>query len=201
MKDLLIPEGGWLHTTSKFNISNSNDTSFIFRLVGKSAKFLGRDEVPDIFKLLSKHPQLFWSWLHFASKLFPLGQLKGREREIIILRVAWLCRCKYEWAQHIEIGLRNGLQPKDIKNISIGADAIENEKEKTLLLACDELIHNTYISENTWQLLKSHYSEKLLIEISLLIGHYQMLAGLLNSSGLTLEPYMEDFLEKFHLQL
>lgn len=201
MQDLLAPPGGWITTSTKMNNLSSIDQGLIFRIVGKSAKWLGREEVPDIFRLLAIHPRLFWGWLHFASRLFPFGKLKGREREIIILRVAWLCRCRYEWAQHIEIGLRNGLQTQDIVHISSGASAFVDDKEKILIQTCDELIQNKVISEDTWQALSSHYSQKLLIEIPLLIGHYQMLAGLLNSSGLPLEDKLEDFLQKFYLQL
>jgi hypothetical protein len=42
------------------------------------------------------------------------------------------------------------------------------------------------------------YSDKLMVEISLLIGHYEMLAGLINSSGLVLDTDMEKNMQQFN---
>ncbi|MBP9151961.1 MAG: carboxymuconolactone decarboxylase family protein [Flavobacteriales bacterium] len=180
---------------------SSKEQSLLFKIVGKAAKWFGRDEVPDVFKVLAVNNRLFWAWLYFASRLMPYGKLSGRERELVILRVAWLCRCRYEWGQHIEVGLKNGLSNKDVVSVSVGASAFLDEKEKGLMLACDELINHQHISENTWQLLSRFYSEKMLIEISMLIGNYQMLAGYLNSVGLKLEPSAEIVMQEFHASI
>lgn len=198
MPDILIPEQGWTNITRRINVPDDNEQSWLFTIVGKTAKLFGRNELPDIFKVMSINKRLFWAWLYFASKLMPYGKLSGRERELVILRVAWLCRCRYEWGQHIEVGLKNGLTDKDVINVSKGFSAFDDEKEKALLTACDEIIGNLIISENTWQVLSKFYSDKLLIEISMLIGHYQMLAGFLNSAGLQLEPSAEKIMQAFN---
>lgn len=198
MQDILIPEQGWIDIPRRINTPDDSKQSLLFKIVGEAAKLFGRNEVPDIFKVMSINKRLFWAWLYFASKLMPYGKLSGRERELIILRVAWLCRCRYEWGQHIEVGLKNGLTDKDVINVSLGFSAFDDEKEKTLLTACDEIISNQLISENTWQTLSNFYTDKLLIEISMLIGHYQMLAGFLNSTGLQLEPSAENIMQAFN---
>ncbi len=196
MKDVLVPEKGWMKASQ--NIKITSDQSLLFRTIGKTAKLLGRDEVPDVFKLLFIHKRLFWAWLYFASRLMPYGKLPGREREIIILRVAWLSRCRYEWGQHVEIGLRNGLTDIDIVHVSEGADAFNDEKEQLLIKACDEIFAEHTLEDSTLQKLKTFYSDKLLIEITMLTGHYQMLAGVINTSGLALDASAEDFLQEFN---
>ncbi len=198
MQDILIPKQGWIDIPRRINTPDDSKQSLLFKIMGETAKLFGRNEVPDIFKVMSINKRLFWAWLYFASKLMPYGKLSGRERELIILRVAWLCRCRYEWGQHIEVGLKNGLTDKDVINVSLGFSAFDDEKEKTLLTACDEIISNQLISENTWQTLSNFYTDKLLIEISMLIGHYQMLAGFLNSTGLQLEPSAENIMQAFN---
>lgn len=199
MQDVLIPEKGWMPASQ--NIKITSDQSLMFRTIGKTAKLLGRDEVPDVFKLLFIHKRLFWAWLYFASRLMPYGKLHGRERELIILRVAWMCRCRYEWGQHVEIGLRNGLEDIDIVNISKGADAFSDEKEQLLIRACDEIFDGQVLQDETLQRLQVFYSDKLLIEITMLIGHYQMLAGVINTSGLALDVSAEDFLQEFNRRI
>lgn len=201
MNDILIPKQGWMDASLRIKIPADNTQSWLFQLVGKAAKLFGRNEVPDIFKVMAVNGRLFWAWLFFASRLMPYGKLSSRERELLILRVAWLCRCRYEWGQHIEIGLKNGLTDLDVINVSIGASAINDEKEKGLLNACDELLHHRLISENVWLTLSRFYSDKMLIEISMLIGHYQMLAGFLNSVGLPLELSAENVMNDFNKRI
>ena len=116
----------------------------------------------------------------------------------MILRVAWLCKCRYEWGQHIEIGQQVAkLTDEDIIKISRGSVAFENKQEFYLLKACEELLADKVISSPTWDFLSNRYSDKLMVEILLLIGHYEMLAGLINSSGLMLDTDMEENMQQF----
>lgn len=199
MQDILVPEKGWRVAAQKIKVPE--EKGLLFRTIGKTAQLMGRKEVPDVFKLLFINQRLFWAWLYFASRLMPYGQLSGRERELIILRVAWLCRCRYEWGQHIEIGLRSGLEDADIVKISTGVQSFQEEKERALIQACDDIHAHHEVRDATMQMLKFFYSDKLLIEITMLIGHYQMLAGVINSSGLALEASAEEEMTKFNQRI
>ena len=42
--------------------------------------------------------------------------LSARERELLILRTAWLRRSEYEYIQHVILGLRAGLTEEEIAN-------------------------------------------------------------------------------------
>jgi hypothetical protein len=52
-----------------------------------------------------------------------------------------------------------------------------------LLQATDELHDRRVISDRTWQELEGTFSDRELIELCLLVGHYEMLAVTLNSLG------------------
>lgn len=199
IKDKLTPQNGWTTNSMKIKVP---ENSLFFTLSTIAAKQFGRNKIPDIFKLLSVNKSIFLPWLHFASKLMPYGKLAARERELIILRVAWLCKCRYEWGQHIEIGINKAkLSDEDIINITKGTTAFKLKKEQLLIKACDEFKTENSISAQTWQILSTYYNDALLLEISFLIGHYIMLAGILNSTGLPLEQNMEDFLQAFHKRI
>lgn len=196
--DVLIPKDGWINIQSPIKIPNL-DKQLWFKLSVSVAKTFGRPEIPNVFKLLAINQDIFWRWLFFAARLMPYGELTDREREIIILRVAWLCRCRYEWGQHIEIGQNKAkLSDEDIVNISKGINAFANPKEQLIIKACNEFINKKAISTETWNLLSKYYNNKLMIEISVLIGHYEMLAGILNSTGLQLEPKIEQYYKMFN---
>ncbi|QHS10562.1 carboxymuconolactone decarboxylase family protein [Sinimarinibacterium sp. NLF-5-8] len=155
-------------------------------------KRTGTAVVPDVFLLLMRQRRLFWPWLRFASRLMPYGTLDRRDAELVILRVGWNCRCRYEWGQHVQIGLRAGLSAQDIARIAEGPDAPGwTPRRSALLQAADDLHRAREIAAATWQRLAEHYTSPQLIEIGMLIGHYEMLAGVLNSVGLPLETHTD----------
>ena len=74
-------------------------------------------DTTNIFTTLVRHPRLFRHWLPFGGALLT-GSLPARDREILILRTAWLCRSDYEWGQHVTIALTSGLTPGEVAAIS-----------------------------------------------------------------------------------
>lgn len=199
VKDVLVPDGGWIQVESSLVIPKKQGT--FFGSFGKIARFFGRDEVPDVFKLLYINKRLFWPWMHFASRMMPWGKLSPRHRELVILRVGWLARCRYEWGQHIEIGLRVGLSDEDVIRVSKGSEAFLDTLDGLVIKACDEFIAHQVVQPHTMAQLREHLSEQLVIELLLLIGHYQMLAGVLNSSGLKLDESMEIAMDEFNQRI
>lgn len=51
----------------------------------------------NIFKTLANHPKLGKRWLVFANHIMGKSTLSLRDREILILRIGWLCKSGYEW--------------------------------------------------------------------------------------------------------
>ena len=106
----------------------------------------------NIFRTLAAHPKLTKHWMVFANHVLGKNTLPPREREILILRIGWLCRAEYEWAQHVVIGKREGLSDDEIARIGIGADAPGwSEPDRALLRATDELWNDAMISDGTWR--------------------------------------------------
>ncbi|PTU28248.1 carboxymuconolactone decarboxylase family protein [Stenotrophobium rhamnosiphilum] len=198
----LQPEGGWLGpSTPRLIAPPPKDRGLVFRSMSLVAKAFGRTEMPDIFSVFHINARLFWAWLYFASKLMPGGRLPAKVREKIILRTAWNCRSRYEWGQHVDIALTVGVTDEEIIRVSHGPEAFTDSNERALMTACDEMVRSQFISDQTWKTLSERYKEKMLIEIVILIGHYIMVAGFLNSGGLKLEPSIEKKLAAFHQRI
>ena len=64
-------------------------------------------------------------------------------------------------------------------------------QEAELLRAADELHRDSRISDETWTALAESYDTETLIEATMVVGHYQMLAGALNSFGVELDEGLE----------
>ena len=137
---------------------------------------------PNVFTTLARHRGLFRRWLRFAGALMPGGLLPRHESELVILRVAANCRCEYEWLHHERLGRIAGLTPAQIQAVRSGPDADGwSDRERLLLRAADELHRERDLSAELWGELRPLMSDPELIELCLLIGHYEMLAMTLNA--------------------
>src|SRR5581483_3206651 len=52
---------------------------------------VGQGGVPNIFKTLAHHPDLMLRWLVFGNHVLFKSTVPARERELVILRIGWLC--------------------------------------------------------------------------------------------------------------
>ena len=145
-------------------------------VVVKAMSLATSTENAHIFATLGRSKGLFRGWLHFSSRMMPFGELGRRESEMIIIRVAHLRDCAYELDHHRRLGARAGLDDDDIDRTIEGADAGWGDREATLLRATDELVQTRDISDDTWQALRRHLSERKAIGFVMLVGQYDMLA-------------------------
>jgi AhpD family alkylhydroperoxidase len=132
---------------------------------------------PHVFTTLGRGRGLFWGWLHFAGRLMPGGKLPRRSTELVILRVAHLRGCTYEFDHHVRLGRRAGVTGDDVARVQAGPDVDGwSVEERALLVAADELVAHRDLSDDGWATLRASYDERRALELVLLVGHYDMLA-------------------------
>jgi NAD(P)-dependent dehydrogenase (short-subunit alcohol dehydrogenase family)/alkylhydroperoxidase family enzyme len=140
---------------------------------------------PNLFATLARHRRLFRAWLRFAGALMPRGVLARRDTELVILRVAHNSGCEYEWRHHQSLGRRAGLGPTEIERVMLGPDAPGWSTHEALLLRCVDALHQQrQISDELWAALSAEFSEIELIELVMLVGHYEMLATTIGALGI-----------------
>lgn len=163
------------------------DASEIGRLNALVARVAGAatgGEPPKVFTTLARHRRLFRRWLYFAGALMPGGVLPRADTELVILRVAHNCDCEYEWRQHERLAVAAGLEPGEVERVRLGPDAGGwSARQGLLLRVADELHAERTISDSLWAELRPHHSDRELIELCMLVGHYEMLAMTLNALG------------------
>jgi alkylhydroperoxidase family enzyme len=158
---------------------------------GSPAPDLPRSD-DNVFTTLARHEGLFKVWLRFGGFLLKRGELPARERELLILRAGFNCGSDYEWGQHVRLAEKLGLPREDIDRVAAGPAAEGwSAADAALLRAADELHEAAKISDETWSLLAETYEERALIEIPMVVGHYTMLAFVLNSLGVPLDEGLE----------
>jgi alkylhydroperoxidase family enzyme len=130
-----------------------------------------------VFAALGRHPRLFRTWLPFAATLLLRGELPRADSELVILRTAWNCRCWDEWHQHVVLARRAGLSSREVAAVAEGAAAeVWSARQRALLLAVDELHRDRRLGAGSAATLASVLSERQLVELRVLVGHYEMLA-------------------------
>ncbi len=150
--------------------------------------------VYNIFKTLAHHPKLLKRWIPFANHILFKSTLSPREREILILRIGWLCQAEYEWGQHVEIGKRAGLSDAEIERIAAGPEAPGWSAGDALLLrAVDELHGDACIGDATWRALSERYDTNQLMDLVFTVGNYTLVSMALNTFGVRLDEGIRGF--------
>lgn len=120
--------------------------------------------------------------------------LSPREREILILRIGWLCQAEYEWGQHVIIGKAAGLTDEEIARIKLGPDAPGWDPFDALLLrATDELHKDAFISDATWNGLAKRYNRQQMMDVVFAVGQYNLVSMVLNTMGVQLDKGVKGF--------
>jgi AhpD family alkylhydroperoxidase len=155
--------------------------------VSRVAGRVGGTTPPNLFLTLGRHRKLFRGWLRFAGRLMPGGRLPRRDTELVILRVAHLRSCSYEFDHHVRLGRRAGLGAAEIERVVEGPDAAGwSPREHALLAAVDRLHHDQDLDDAAWSSVRNHLDEREAIELCMLVGHYEMLATVI--AALRIQP-------------
>ena len=146
-------------------------------------------ELPEVFLVMAHNPELLTVHKPMGSYFIVQGKLPPRDRELLILRNAWLCQAPYEWGEHVGIGKRVGITSEEIERVTAGPDAPGwTGHERALLEAVADLHGNAMISDAVWDILARTLSNAQMLEIPSLVGQYQATAYMQNSMRLPLRP-------------
>jgi 4-carboxymuconolactone decarboxylase len=148
----------------------------------------------NIYKTLAHDTKLYERWSALGQYLLNGSTLPARDREIIILRMGWLCQAPYEWSQHARIAKASvNMTSEDVHRIAEGKDARGwSEFDRTLISMVDELRYDAKISDATWLKLRAKYSVEQTIDAIYTAGQYQLVSMALNSLGVQLDPALPD---------
>jgi alkylhydroperoxidase family enzyme len=148
----------------------------------------------NIFTTMANHPKLADRWGTFGFYILRESTVPRREREILILRIGWLCRSEYEFGQHTLIGKSVGLTDEEIERITEGPKATGWDSfDSTLLQAVDELYYDAFITDATWNALAKRYNQQQLMDVVATVGQYNLVSMFLNSFGVQLDEGVPGF--------
>lgn len=154
--------------------------------------FAKQGRLYNIYSTLGHNPTALQAFLAWGGYVLRRSQLDARARELVILRIGFLCRAGYEWAQHSRLGKQSGLTDLELERIKSGPIAREwSDQDRLLLTAADELHHCYFISDDTWLKLRACFNERQCMDLVFVIGHYTQVCMILNTFGIQLDADLE----------
>lgn len=173
--------------SAKHRIDPLNEEEWAGEVASRLARQWTKGVGPSTLRTtLARHPALFARWDALGEQLLT-GELPGRDRELLILRTAFLTRGIFQWAYHEPLARKAGMSDEDLDRIVRGpGDGAWPPHQAALVSAVDELTWSATISDATWSALADRYNERQLIEIVVVVGQYVHNAFLANA--LRIEP-------------
>jgi alkylhydroperoxidase family enzyme len=158
------------------------------------------DEVRELLGRLPVKLNVFRMMAHAATDFRPLVQLgtailgrqklDARLRELTILRVATLSRARYEWVQHVPIAEATGATAAEIAALERGdvdADCF-GPLERAVFRFVTEVVRDVRASDAAFADVAARLSPQEVVELILTIGYYMMIARLLETTAVDLDP-------------
>ena len=143
----------------------------------------------NIFRLHAHAPTVFPGYSAMAQAIFAKLDVPPQERELVVLVVAVLQQCEYEWAQHAQIAAAMGIPDSQIAAIKAGdfTSAVFNDREQALFVFTCQTVNNVRVDDAAFAAVAAFYSHRQIIELLFTIGSYMMLARIMEVAQIELD--------------
>ena len=147
-----------------------------------------------VFRMMAHAETNFRPLLRLGTSILTEQQLPAALRELAILRVARLSGAEYEWVQHVAIARMCGVSDEQIGALERDqpSAACFDTVAALVLRATDEIVRDGGPSDATFAAVAEHLSHREIVELVVAVGFYMMMARLMISVRIDLEPAAGD---------
>ncbi len=149
-----------------------------------------RGKLINIYRMLLNSPALAESWFNHSNAVRWKTTLDGRLREIVIIRMGHLAGSQYVLRQHVpSLALAEGLSLEDCNAIAEwDSSNLFSDSERAALAYTDTMTRDIVVPDEIFAEVKRHFDDRQIVELTVLIGTYNMNARVLQALRLDLEP-------------
>jgi 4-carboxymuconolactone decarboxylase len=149
-----------------------------------------RGKLINIYRMLLNAPPLAESWFNHSNAVRWDTTLDGRLREIVIIRMGHLAGSQYVLRQHVPaLAQAEGLSLEDCNAIpDWDASNLFSDRERAALAYTDTMTRDIVVPDEVFAEVKRHFDDRQIVELTVLIGTYNMNARVLQALQLDLEP-------------
>lgn len=158
------------------------------------AKIRGaRGRLLNIYRMMLHSPPIAGAWLDFNSTVRYRTEVDGQSRELAVMRVAILNGVDYIVRAHgSTYALKEGLTQAQIEALADWkSSAVFTDRQRALLAYVDAMTRDIDVPDAVFAQLRAHYSERQTVEVTMLIGAYNMHTRVLKALKIDPEPPAE----------
>ena len=166
----------------RISLIDENATPAIAALAAKIRGARG-GQLHVFYKALLHTPALASAWFEYNNAVRFQTSLGDRVRELVILRVAALTGCDYVWTVHAaQYAAPAGVTPQQVEALrDWRKSGLYGEKESALLAYVDAMTRDVAVADAVFDGMRKHFSEREILELTVLTGAYNMQARLLRA--------------------
>jgi len=157
------------------------------------AKYVPTGKADNGLKTLLNLPELFDGVMPYTNYLLNDSSLTTRQRELLVLRAAWLAGSQPLWATHAAAARNAGMSAAEIRRVAQGPDAAGwDPLEAHLLRLADQLFRNSSVTNATWQALSSSLTQFNVMDAVETVNHFIVLSIVFNAFGVQPDADLKD---------
>ena len=161
-------------------------------LAGTIAKIKGArgGRLINIYRLMLHSPALATAWFELNQAVRYGTAVDGQSREIAVIRTAILNGVEYVQRAHgPAYALKEGLTVAQVNAIaSWHGSNLFTPEQRALLAYTDAMTREIAVPEEIFAELRRHFTERQAVELTMLIGAYNMLTRFLSALKVDPEP-------------
>ncbi|MBM4262305.1 MAG: carboxymuconolactone decarboxylase family protein [Deltaproteobacteria bacterium] len=144
----------------------------------------------NVYRLMLHSPMLASAWFEFNQAVRYGTEIDGQSREIAVIRVAILNNVEYVQRAHgPSYAIKEGLTPEQVAAIADWQPSkLFNEQQRALLAYTDAMTQEINVPDEIFAHIREYFSERQTVELTMLIGTYNMFTRVLQALKIDPEP-------------
>lgn len=140
-----------------------------------------RGGVKGPFIALLRSPELMDRLQQVGEYLRFRSSLEPRISELLMLLVSRSWTQQFEWAVHVPLALKAGVNPQTIESLAAGARPVQMAADEVLAYDfCDELLRAKGVSDATYRAAVDRFGEAGVVDMLGVIGYFITVSMVLN---------------------
>ena len=144
----------------------------------------------NIYRMMLHSPAIASGWFELNQAVRTQTGVDGQSRELAVMRVAILNGVDYILRAHgPTYAAKEGLTPAQVDALADwNSSALFSDKQRALLAYVDAMTRDIDVPDAVFGRLRKHYSERQTVELTMLIGAYNMHTRVLKALKIDPEP-------------
>jgi 4-carboxymuconolactone decarboxylase len=144
----------------------------------------------NIYRLMLHSPILANAWFDLNQAVRYGTEIDGQCRELAVIRVAILNDVEYVQRAHgPAYALKEGLTPEQVTAVTDWPSSnLFTDKQRALLDYTDSMTRDIDVPDAVFAEVRKHFSERQTVELTMLLGAYNMLTRFLKALKVDPEP-------------